>query len=289
MTTFLSSLHDRGKRNATLVAYRSDWKKLAIWSNHSNGEPFDLARAVGREAAEFRAYLLSLGQSPATVNRALAFLGEYAKWAAACGETRASLPAEVAAVQPVGRQALAPRGLSRPELRRFLKEVDVRASIRDRALIYLMLFTGMRLSEAAGLEVRDLLISERKGTASVRSEVAKGGKMRVVPIPAAARLILSMYLAERRDDGGRLFQGERGPIGRNGISRIIAKYAATAKVSMTPHTLRHCFAYRFLAATNNDLIGLADILGHSNVNTTRLYTKRRLEDLESAVEHLDFA
>lgn len=289
MADFLASLHDRGKRSATLVAYRSDWKKLATWSRQANGEPFDLARVVGREAVEFRAYLLSAGQSPATVNRALTFLGEYARWSANLGEARAMLPSELAAVSPVGRQPLAPCGLSRPELRRFLKEVDVRASARDRAIVYLMLFTGMRLSEVAGAEVRDIDISERKGSVSIRSEVAKGGKARVVPIPAAARLIVSTYLSERRHGNGRLFEGERGPIGRNGISRMIAKYAATANVSMTPHTLRHCFAYRFLSATNNDLVALADILGHSNLNTTRLYTKRRLEDLRSAVEDLDFA
>lgn len=289
MTAFLASLFDRGKRNATLVAYRSDWKKLAAWSHRANGEPFDLARLVGREVVEFRAHLLSIGQSPSTVNRALVFLGEYAKWSAAFGEARATLPSELAAVSPVGQQALAPRGLSRPELRRFLKEVDVRASARDRAMVYLMLFTGMRLGEVARIEVRDVHISERKGTVSIRSEVAKGGKARVIPIPAAARSNVSTYLSEHRREGGRLFQGERGPIGRNGISRIVAKYAATANVSMTPHTLRHCFAYRFLSATNNDLVGLADILGHSNLNTTRLYTKRRLEDLESAVEDLDFA
>ena len=60
-------------------------------------------------------------------------------------------------------------------------------------------------------------------------------------------------------------------------------------VSMTPHTWGKCFASGFLGDPNNDVGGLADILGHSNLNTTRLYTRRRLEDLESAVEHLDFA
>lgn len=125
------------------------------------------------------------------MNRALTFLGEYARWSANCGEARATLPSELAAVSPVARQPLAPRALSRPELRRFLKEVDVRASARDRAIVYLMLFTGMRLSEVAGAEVRDIDISERKGSVSIRSEVAKGGKARVVPIPAVARLIVS--------------------------------------------------------------------------------------------------
>jgi site-specific recombinase XerC len=59
-------------------------------------------------------------------------------------------------------------------------------------------------------------------------------------------------------------------------------------VSLSPHTLRHCFAYRLLETSGNDLVALADILGHANLNPTRLYTKRRFEDLEAAVEDLRF-
>ncbi len=165
----------------------------------------------------------------------------------------------------------------------------MRAGTRDRALVYTMLFTGLRLSEAAGVELRDVAISERKGVIRLRPEVAKGGKQRDVPVPAAARKELSAYLALRGGEPGRVFLGERGPIGRNGIARAIEKYARAAGVGLSPHTLRHCYAYQFLQTTSNDLVGLADVLGHSNLNTTRLYTKRRIEDLEAAVDGLDFA
>lgn len=131
-------------------------------------------------------------------------------------------------------------------------------------------------------------MSERKGVLRLRADVAKGGKQRDVPIPAQCRRVLGEYLAERGSSPGKLLLGERGPIGRNGIARVVSKYAAAAGVSMSPHTLRHCFAYRFLETTGNDLVGLADILGHSSLNTTRLYTRRRLEDLEAAVEDLHF-
>ncbi len=254
----------------------------------ANGEPFDLCRMVGREAAEFRLQRIRAGDAPATVNRALVFLAEYARWASSRG-VRPALADELAAIPRVPQQGLAPRGLAKPELRRYLKEVDVRANVRDRALVYTMLFTGLRLSEAAGVELRDIALTERKGVIRLRPEVAKGGKQRDVPVPALARKVLADYLAARGPEPGRLFLGERGPIGRNGIARAIEKYAHAARVELSPHRLRHAFAYQFLESTGNDLVGLADVLGHSNLNTTRVYTRRQLADLEAAVEKLDFA
>ena len=287
-THFLDDLRAHGRRPATVGAYESDWRVLAQWSRNVNGEPFDLARLVGREVTEFRSHCLRLGHAPATVNRRLVFLAEYTRWAAEAGEATASLAGDVAKVPRVPQQPLAPRGLSRPDLRRFLKEVDLRAGVRDRALIYLLLHTGLRLGEAASLRLDNLTLSARKGAVRVRSEWAKGGKERVVPVSAAARRVLAEYLATRDDGSGPVFLGERGPLGRNGVARVVAKYARAAGVAVTPHTLRHCFAYRYLEQTANDLVGLAAILGHSNLNTTMGYTRRRLEDLEAALEELEF-
>lgn len=285
---FLDSLQARGRRPATIGAYASDWRKLAQWSRAVNGEPFDLARMVGREAGEFRGHCLRRGQAPSTVNRALVFLAEYARWAALAGEAPPALADETAKMRRVPQQALAPRGLGRQELRRFLKEVDLRADVRDRALVYLLLYTGLRLGEAARLEVGDVALSPRKGTVRVRSESAKGGKERLVPVPAAARRVLAGYLALRGGRPGPVFLGQRGPLGRNGIVRVVAKYARAACLRLSPHTLRHCFSYRYLEQTSNDLVGLAAILGHSNLNTTMGYTRKRMEDLEAAVEGLEF-
>ena len=285
---FFDDMRANGRRPATLGAYESDWRVVATWSREVNGEPFDLARLVGREVAEFRAHCLRLGHAPATVNRRLAYLTEYARCAADSGEVPASLPDAVAKVSRVPQQPLGPRGLSKPELRRFLKEVDLRASVRDRAAVYLLLFTGLRLGEAASLQLEDVAISERKGTVRVRSERAKGGKERQVPVPAAARKAITAYLDAKEVRDGPLFLGERGPMGGGGIAKVVGKYADRARVEATPHTLRHCCAYRDLEQTANDLVGLAAILGHSNLNTTMGYTRRRMEDLAAALEDLEF-
>ena len=285
---FRDALRARGRRPATIDAYEADWRKVAQWSRNVNGEPFDLARMVGREAAEFRNHCLRLGQAPATINRCLAFLVEYARWAAEAGEVAPALAEELARLPRIRQQSLEPRGLARQELRGFLKEVDLRAGVRDKALIYLLLHTGLRLGEVASLEMTDLALSERKGTVRVRGEWAKGGKERAVPIAAAARHALRAYLDERGDEPGPVFLGQRGPLGRQGIARLVGKYARAAGLSLSPHRLRHCFSYRYLESTANDLVGLAAILGHSSLNTTMGYTRKRPEDLEAAVERLEF-
>jgi len=67
------------------------------------------------------------------------------------------------------------------------------------------------------------------------------------------------------------------------------KYGAWARLEgVTPHVLRHTFAYIYLENNNNDLVALADILGHSDLNSTRIYTKRRLRDLQEGAERVKF-
>lgn len=283
---FADDLKTRGRRDGTVSAYLADWRKLVRWSAAANGEPFDLKRLVAREVAEFRAAQSASEHKAATINRAMAFVVEYCRWAEERGDIRPGLVRELRRMPPVAQQELAPRSLTRVELRRFLKELDVRGSARDKAVIYLALFTGLRLSEITHLRLEDVTLSERKGSVSVGGQWAKGGKARVVPVPATSRKVLSQYLDVRGDVPGELFLGERGPLGRNGISRIVAKYGAAAGVHLSPHVLRHSFAHRVLAVS--DLITVADLLGHGSLNSTRRYTKRRLEDLEAAVEELAF-
>jgi len=287
LSRFLEGLQARGRSPATITSYEYEWRKVARWSRDLNGEPFDLTRMVGREAVELRNHG-ARDHAPASVNHCLAFLAEYARWAASAGEMPPSQAEELARAPRVRKQALAPRGLSRQELRRFLREVDLRAGRRDRAIVYLLLHSGLRLGEVARLEIDDLALSERKGSVRVRSEWAKGDKERTVPVSSVARGALAGYLSVRGRAPGRLFLGQRGPLGSNGIARVIGKYAGAAGVPLSPHRLRHCFSYRYLEHTVNDFVGLAAILGHSNLNTTMIYARKRPEDLEAAVEGLEF-
>jgi integrase/recombinase XerC len=131
------------------------------------------------------------------------------------------------------------------------------------------------------------MISERCG--SVVFRLGKGGKQRTVPLPLPARRAIQLYLESRPPvQCQRLFQGERGRLTDRGIRALFDKYSAILGIKLHPHLLRHTMAHKFLADNGNDLVGLAQILGHESLNTTARYTKRTEGQLSEASERLNY-
>jgi site-specific recombinase XerD len=150
------------------------------------------------------------------------------------------------AIERVGlikRETRAPRSLTKLQIRKYLCEVEKRASVRDQALIKLLLYTGIRAGEIARLELADLQVSPRKGTLTVRSIVAKRAKERAVPISLEVRQVLADYLSQRKTKSSYVFAGQRVSLTVDGVAWIVKKYGRFASVEITPHLLRHTFAY----------------------------------------------
>jgi site-specific recombinase XerD len=85
-----------------------------------------------------------------------------------------------------------------------------------------------------------------------------------------------------------VFVGERGPLTDRGVRNLCSKYSAICAVRIHPHLLRHTMAHRFLEDSGNDLVSLAQILGHENLNTTARYTKRTQDDMAAAADKLSY-
>ena len=157
------------------------------------------------------------------------------------------------------------RELTKEEYQRLLK-----ASQNDRRLCLLMqaiCATGIRVSEHRFLTVEDL----RQGYATVHSK----GKIRTVFIPRKLCKTLLSYAKSRMIQAGPVFVGKNGKLlDRSRIWAMMKGICAAAGVSakkVFPHNLRHLFA-RIFYGMERDIVRLADILGHSSINTTRIYT-----------------
>lgn len=156
--------------------------------------------------------------------------------------------------------------------------------IRDKAILELLYATGMRVSELAQLDLKDLNLD----SGFIRC-IGKGNKERVVPIGKKAVKSLQSYLEKIRPKllkektNNKLFLTKfTTKISRQSLWKIIKRYARTAgiKKRITPHTLRHSFATHLLQR-GADLRIVQEFLGHANISTTQIYTHINRDRLKS--------
>lgn len=267
----------RTKREyARWVRSFAGWAQAAPEAGEWGADPLTDPLARDYAARDFKRWLqVERRLAPSSVNLGLASLDSFFSM---LGLGRPRVRREVLA------QA-APRALDQAEQRRLLRAAE-RAGARDRALVGLMLFTGLRISEAVALDVGDVRISARKGLVVVRS--GKGDVGRSVPLNAVVRAMLGEWLGERQADEERsaLFLARHGGrLSARSADEAVRKVAAAADLEISAHVLRHTCLTN-LVRGGEDLVMVAELAGHRRLDTTRRYSLPSAADRQAAMDRL---
>jgi integrase/recombinase XerD len=273
---------ERGLSRHSMEAYARDLRDFQSWCRDRTLAPEQL------DAAALTAYLEQLA------DRGLAVSSQRRHLATLRGLAREMVDEEIIAHDPAPAIKLRPhprklpRTLSRLDVENLINAIDVSSArgLRDRAMLELAYGCGLRVTELVSLQLHQVNLGAR-----VVVVLGKGGKERMVPLGGAAIRALKSYLQRRDeilnpiDDGKRaankvprrvaaVFVTRLGrAMTRQGFFKGLKQWASTdPRLSwMSPHTLRHCFATHLLEG-GADLRAVQEMLGHSDISTTQIYT-----------------
>ena len=272
---------EKGLAGNSVEAYRRDLRRLRAWAE-ARGRA---AEALGK--SDLSQLIMSLsreGLAPRSTARLLTAVRGFYRFLLLDGHVHADPTAELNA--PQAGQKL-PRFLTPEEVETLLAAPDVSTpeGVRDRAMTELLYATGLRVSELVSLPVGSVEVER-----GILQCTGKGSKQRRVPVGRAALVWLQRYEPARRlllggAESPRLFVGPGGrPLSRQTFWATLRRYAVRAGLrGVSPHVLRHSFATHLLEH-GADTRSVQAMLGHSDLQTTQIYTHVTGERLRSVYE-----
>ena len=274
---------ERGLSDNTLGAYRRDiGAYLNFLASVSKSSPSEISSG---DILSFQAKLQSAGRANSSISRALASIRGFHKYLLEEGHSEIN-PASLVKSPKLGLRL--PKAVSIADIEKLLDaagslepETGQLIQLRDRAVLELMYSCGARVSEVVDLDIDDF------GDSGLLRLRGKGDKERVVPIGSFAEQAVSAYLSRVRPGlvtkpTPALFLNQRGGrLSRQSIWQLITRAGEISKLEVSPHTLRHSFATHLLEG-GADIRVVQELLGHSSVATTQIYTLVTIDSLRRA-------
>lgn len=251
ITAFERYLRTEERSSGTIEKYLRDVRAFAVWLN---------GRIVTKETAGWKEHLLDRHYAPVTINSMLAAINAFFRFVG-WEDCRVKF---LKIQRRMFREAS--RELSREEYDRLLSTAHTLGRDRLALLMETICASGIRVSEVRYITVE----AARQG----QTEIALKGKIRTILLPDKLCRKLLKYARHKKIASGEIFRTESGKsLGRRQIwaeMKQLCKYAGVAPSKVFPHNLRHLFATTFYRACR-DISRLADVLGHSSIETTRIY------------------
>ncbi|MCP3884576.1 MAG: site-specific tyrosine recombinase XerD [Propionibacteriaceae bacterium] len=269
---------ERGLSDNTVQAYRRDLLRYQEYLG-SRGIG-SLAEVTRVDVEEFRRHLDHIGLAPASVTRCVVAVRNLHRFAVGSGQLQADV---TAGMSPGTRSRRLPKALSMDQVESLLAAPDTSTveGLRDAALLELLYGTGARVSEVCALDVDDIRRVLDDPDLGLRL-IGKGDKERIVPLGSYAAKAVDAWLIRGRPAWAEIGNGEHALL-LNTRGRRLSRQSAWAVIRrageaagldvehLSPHSLRHSYATHLLDG-GADVRVVQELLGHSSVTTTQIYT-----------------
>ncbi|MGB9720404.1 MAG: tyrosine recombinase [bacterium] len=271
LSDFENFLISQGSELNTIQSYLSDIKQLWFFLDSNK---IGIIHARTRDLRNFIHSLFDMGLSPVSINRKISAMRVYYDYLFSNNRI-VSNPADDLELLKVGRKL--PLILSVDEANAIVESANEQtpAGLRDRMCLELLYGAGLRISELLNLKVADIIMNEE-----LLSIIGKGNKQRFVPFGKKAFKSIREYLQngrssllKNRKTSYLVLNTRGGKLSRMGFLKILRKYLIKSGIRkrVTPHTFRHSYATHLLQA-GADLRAVQELLGHSDISTTQIYT-----------------
>lgn len=276
---------DQGRSENTIQSYRLDLIKFSDFMNRQYAD-VEIMAVDQSIIQDYLGYLREQDYAASTTQRIISSLRQYFNYLL---REKIIDKSPMTLVDSPKKQKHLPDTLSMKQVEDIIEAVDINTNhgLRDRAIFELMYATGLRVSELINLMMDEIHLS-----LGFIQTVGKGNKERIIPLGEEAAYWLERYLSDIRyifsskskTPSNIVFLTHRGqPFTRQGIWKNLKKYVKLAGISInvTPHMLRHSFATHLLE-NGADLRMVQELLGHSDISTTQIYThisKYRLQEV----------
>ncbi|AER05986.1 MULTISPECIES: site-specific tyrosine recombinase XerD [Cutibacterium] len=269
---------ERGLSDNTVQAYRRDLLRYQEYLG-SRGIG-SLAEVTRVDVEEFRRHLDHIGLAPASVTRCVVAVRNLHRFAVGSGQVQADV---TAGMSPGTRSRRLPKALTMDQVESLLAAPDTSTveGLRDAALLELLYGTGARVSEVCALDVDDIRRVLDDPDLGLRL-IGKGDKERIVPLGSYAAKAVDAWLIRGRPAWAEIGNGEHALL-LNTRGRRLSRQSAWAVIRrageaagldvehLSPHSLRHSYATHLLDG-GADVRVVQELLGHSSVTTTQIYT-----------------
>lgn len=265
---FNTFLQNNSKSERTATLYRYHVERFAQWLIDNGGDPANPTRF---DVQSYINHLEALGNNAPTINNKFAAISTYARHL-----ERPGIVENIRLPEVRKNRNIAPKSMERNERNNLLRNVERDGNLRNIAIVYTLLLTGIRVSELVALNRDDVIISKRSGKITVRN--GKGNVARSVPLASEARYHLGQYLNTREDNNLALFLSNfKQRITVRTVQHMLKGYG------VHPHELRHTFC-RELVSKGIDIATVAELAAHADVNVTRRYAMPTEKDLAEAID-----